>query len=72
MVAHPRVVAKLMTRVNRVNARLPAYERVRRIGVLDQRVTAASGLLTPTLKVKRRAVNEAFREVIDGIYRSGD
>jgi long-chain acyl-CoA synthetase len=72
MVAHPRVVAKLMTRVNRVNAHLPAYERVRRIGVLASELTAASGLLTPTLKVKRRAVNEAFREVIDGIYRNGD
>jgi long-chain acyl-CoA synthetase len=71
MVAHPKVVAKLMTRVNRVNAQLPAYARVRRIALLAQELTTASGLLTPTLKLKRRAVNEAFKEVIEGLYASG-
>ena len=71
MVAHPRVVAKIMTRVNRVNAKLPAYERVRRIALLSQELTTASGLLTPTLKLKRKAVNDAYRDVIEGLYRNG-
>ncbi|MGA2080071.1 MAG: long-chain fatty acid--CoA ligase [Holophaga sp.] len=71
MVGHPRVVAKIMTRVNRVNAQLPAYERIRRIALLAQEMTAAGGLLTPTLKVKRRVVNEAFQDVIEGLYRNG-
>jgi len=71
MVAHPRVVAKLMTRVNHVNAKLPAYERIRRIALLPQELTPASGLLTPSLKLKRREVNEAFRSTIEGLYRSG-
>jgi long-chain acyl-CoA synthetase len=71
MVAHPKVIAKLMTRVNHVNAKLPAYERIRRIALLPQELTTASGLLTPSLKLKRRAVNEAFREIIEGLYRSG-
>ena len=71
MVNHPRVVAKIMTRVNRVNAQLPAYERIRRIALLAQELTPAGGLLTPTLKVKRRVVNEAFQEVIEGLYRNG-
>ena len=70
MVAHPRVVAKLMTRVNHVNAKLPAYERIRRIALLSQELTPASGLLTPSLKLKRRAVNDAFRDVIEGLYRT--
>ena len=71
MVAHPRVVAKLMTRVNHVNAKLPAYERIRRIALLPQELTPASGLLTPSLKLKRREVNEAFKDTIEGLYRPG-
>jgi len=71
MVAHPKVIAKLMTRVNHVNAKLPAYERIRRIALLPQEMTPASGLLTPSLKLKRRAVNDAFKDVIDALYRTG-
>jgi long-chain acyl-CoA synthetase len=71
MVAHPKVLAKLMTRVNHVNAKLPAYERIRRIALLDQELTPASGLLTPSLKLKRREVNAAFKDLIDGLYRNG-
>ena len=71
MVAHPKVVAKLMSRVNHVNAKLPAYERIRRIALLPQELTPACGLLTPSLKLKRRAVNDAFRDIIEGLYRAG-
>jgi len=71
MVAHPRVIAKIMSRVNGVNAHLPAYERIRKIALLPEELTPASGLLTPSLKLKRRAVNEAFRDLIEGLYRTG-
>jgi long-chain acyl-CoA synthetase len=71
MVAHPKVLAKIMSRVNGVNAHLPAYERIRRIALLAEELSPASGLLTPSLKLKRRAVNEAFRDVIEGLYRAG-
>jgi long-chain acyl-CoA synthetase len=69
MVVHPKVVAKLMSRVNHVNAHLPAYERIRRIALLPQELTPASGLLTPSLKLKRRAFNDAYRDLIEGLYR---
>ncbi len=71
MVQHPKVLAKLMTRVNHVNAHLPAYERIRRIALLPEELTPASGLLTPSLKLKRRVVNEAFRDLIEDLYTTG-
>jgi long-chain acyl-CoA synthetase len=69
MLANPKVYAKIMTRVNHTNAHLPAYERVRRIALLDKELTPESGMLTPSLKLKRRIVNEAFKDVIEGLYR---
>jgi long-chain acyl-CoA synthetase len=57
--------------VNHINAKLPAYERIRRIALLAQELTPASGLLTPSLKLKRREVNEAFKGLIEGLYRPG-
>jgi len=71
MVAHPKVLAKLMKQVNRLNAHLPAFERIRKIAVLEKELTPESGLLTPSLKLKRRVVNEAFKDIIEGLYRAG-
>jgi len=69
MLAHPKVVAKVMSRVNHTNAHLPAYERIRKIALLEKELTPESGLLTPSLKLKRRVVNEHFKEIIEGLYR---
>ena len=69
MVAHPKVVAKLMRQVNLVNVHLPAFERIRKIAIIEKEFTAESGLLTPSLKLKRRVVNETFKDTIESLYR---
>ena len=68
MVAHPKVYSKIMTRVNRVNARLSNFEKVRKIGLLEREMTAENGLLTPSLKVRRRVVNEVYRDAIAALF----
>jgi long-chain acyl-CoA synthetase len=68
LVMLPEVKAKLMRQVEHVNAKLSKYERVRRIIILDREMTADSGLLTPSLKVKRRVVAEKFKDRIDAVY----
>jgi len=50
------------------DARIPG---IRKIALLPQELTPASGLLTPSLKLKRREVNEAFKGLIEGLYRPG-
>jgi long-chain acyl-CoA synthetase len=71
MVAHPKVLAKLMKQVNHLNSHLPAFERIRKIAILEKELTAESGLLTPSLKLKRRVVNDTFKDIIEGLYRTG-
>lgn len=71
MVAHPKVLAKLMSRVNSMNSHLPTFERIRKIAILEKELTAESGLLTPSLKLKRRVVNDTYKDIIEGLYRTG-
>jgi long-chain acyl-CoA synthetase len=47
------------------------HETPRRFGLLPTEFTVESGLLTPTLKPKRRAIEQVFRPVIDDLYLPG-
>ncbi len=67
--AASRVLRKeLQNRINRMLAPLNSFEQVRRIIVLPEPFTVESGLLTPTMKIKRRKVYARYREALEGLY----
>ena len=47
---------------------LPDYQRIRRIALLPDEFTIDKGELTPTLKVKRRVIDQKFGELIEELY----
>jgi long-chain acyl-CoA synthetase len=47
---------------------LADYERIRRVGLLPEEFSIDRGELTPTLKVKRRVIDDKFGEMIDDLY----
>ena len=51
---------------------LANYERVKKIALIPDELTIEGGELTPTMKVKRRVVDEKYREVIDALYRDAE
>lgn len=62
------------TLIKHANARLKSFSRwvrVRRVIALQEPWTLEEGLLTPTLKVKRNAVADKYREQIEAVYCTG-
>ncbi|MDR5697358.1 MAG: AMP-binding protein [Armatimonadota bacterium] len=57
--------------VERVNKTLSSPEQVKRFAILSKRLYQEDGEVTPTLKVKRRAIMEKYGDVIAALYRSG-
>ena len=47
---------------------LARFETVKKIALLEEELTVEGGELTPTLKIKRRIVDEKYIEIIDRIY----
>lgn len=47
---------------------LAQFEKIKRVALIDHEFTVENGELTPTLKVKRRVIDEKYREVIDRLY----
>ena len=51
-----------------LTAELADYERVRRVALLPEEFSIDNGELTPTLKVKRRVIDEKFGDLIEDLY----
>ena len=69
LVTRPDVVALYQEIVDALNRELSQFERIKRIALLPAEFSMEAGELTPTLKVKRKVVEEKWRDVIEGLYR---
>jgi long-chain acyl-CoA synthetase len=58
--------------VARVNQRLSPIELVRRFLVAEEPFTIANGQMTPTLKIKRHVIRDAYGTALDALYDSKD
>jgi long-chain acyl-CoA synthetase len=65
---HPRIVEYFKKKVDEVTRGLAPHEKIKKIALLDQEFSVESGELTPTLKVRRKFVEDKHREVIDALY----
>ncbi|MGH9689107.1 MAG: AMP-dependent synthetase/ligase [Candidatus Acidiferrales bacterium] len=58
----------LTAEMERLTAALAQYEKPKRFAIVEQDFTYGSGQLTYTLKLKRRVIEEQYRDVIERIY----
>ena len=72
MAASPEVRQLMEERVAAVNKDFARFEQIKKFTVMDHEFSEATGEITPTLKVKRRVVDEKYRAVIDGMYPKDD
>lgn len=72
LIADRRVVDLIKSDVNRLTKELADYEKVKRIGLLADEFSIDGGELTPTLKVKRRVVEEKHKELIESLYSGSE
>ena len=68
LLAHPEITRFYTESLNKVQDNFAAYEQVKRFTLLAKPFTMESGELTNTLKIRRRVINESYKEVIDSMY----
>ncbi len=66
--AHPDLARRYVEVVEGVNAGLARFEQIKDFRVLPRAFTVDGGELTPTMKVRRRVVAEAYAEIIEVMY----
>jgi long-chain acyl-CoA synthetase len=68
LVRRPEVLAHYRRLVDEMTSDLAQFEKIKKIALLTKEFTQESGELTPTLKVKRRVVEERYKPTIDAMY----
>lgn len=68
LIADERVQAHMESEVERECQGLASFETPKKVALLEDEFSIGNGALTPTLKVKRKVVQDRFKGVIDELY----
>jgi long-chain acyl-CoA synthetase len=68
MTQKPEVYKEIQDGVDNLNKELASYETIKRFKILEHDFTIESGELTPSVKVKRKVINDRYKDVFDSFY----
>ncbi len=72
LVAHQKVQALYEQVVEGVNQNLARFEKLKRVMLVADEFSADNGALTPTLKLRRRVIEDRYRQQIDDLYAQAE
>jgi long-chain acyl-CoA synthetase len=68
LVANPKVQNLYEEVVEGINQNLARFEKLKRVILVEDEFTIGNGALTPTLKLRRRVIEERYKKQIDELY----
>jgi long-chain acyl-CoA synthetase len=68
LVRRPEARDLVQRALDKVNAGLPRFAAVKRFAILPAEFTEAAGEVTPSQKLKRKVIEQRYRDVLDGLY----
>ncbi|MBC8177017.1 MAG: AMP-binding protein [Desulfobacteraceae bacterium] len=64
----PEIIKLIHKEVEEVNKKFARVETIKKFRLIDVKLTEDDDEITPTMKLKRKFVNEKFRDVIESMY----
>jgi long-chain acyl-CoA synthetase len=64
----PEIVGLIQGEIDKVNKHFARVEQVKKFRLLETKLTAEDEELTPTMKLKRKLVNEKYKGLIESMY----
>ena len=72
LVSHPRVQELYEGIVADLNRGLARFERLKKVVLISEEFSAENGALTPSMKLRRRVVEERYRGEIESLYERAE
>lgn len=68
LATNKEIVELIEKEVNRINKNLARVEHVRKFTILSKKLYEEDGEVTPTMKVKRKYINQTYEDLIEAMY----
>ncbi len=68
LITHSLVVDNIRTTIINLNADLASHESIKKHQIIPDDFTVENGSLTPSLKVKRKLLDQKYKSIIDSLY----
>nr|HRD19212.1 AMP-binding protein [Candidatus Neomarinimicrobiota bacterium] len=68
-VRRPELITLIANEIERQTAHFSRFEKVKKFRIIPEDFTIESGELTPSLKVKKKAIAERYADLIDEMYQ---
>jgi long-chain acyl-CoA synthetase len=72
LIANPKTQALYEGIVEGINGNLARFEKLKRVMLVADEFTIDNGVLTPTLKLRRRVIEERYKKQIDELYAQAE
>ena len=69
LVQNQKINQLISNEINRLSADLARYEQIKAFRLLPNMFTIEEGELTPTLKIKRKVVEQKYAELVESMYQ---
>ena len=69
LINHPQVVERIQKEVDAANEHLPRYMQIKYYSILTAPFSIEGGEMTPTMKLKKRVIEEKYKAILDSMYR---
>ncbi|HTS07055.1 MAG TPA: long-chain fatty acid--CoA ligase, partial [Candidatus Eisenbacteria bacterium] len=72
LVANTKVQSLYEGVVEEINRNLARFEKLKRVIVVAEEFSIENGVMTPTLKLRRRVIEERYKKQIDELYEQAE
>jgi long-chain acyl-CoA synthetase len=68
VIAHPKTTEMVQRYIDDLNEHLPRWESIKKFTLLTEDLTVEAGELTPSMKLKRKHVEQKYSDTLDAMY----
>ncbi|MFP4083022.1 MAG: AMP-dependent synthetase/ligase [Candidatus Aminicenantes bacterium] len=72
LIENKKIINFIQSEVDRSTPTLSAYEKIKKVVLLDGEFEIEKGEITPTLKVKRNVIEKKYKHLIDALYEEAE
>lgn len=69
LVKHQKIRDIYCERIEKLNQAYPSYKTIKYFAIVPREFSIEGGELTPTLKLKRKAIYEKYKDIVDDLYQ---